>query len=192
MATSVRRVAITVAIAVGVVAAGGASVYTLRASGSPGCPSRKNLRNPTVEFTQAPRYYVTVTLTNPNDCYGFQDEAVEVTFFGPHGRRAISYFEYASGRGPIHGDVGICCRVTLPPHGTWTMRFGSRINDQGQSQLRICNIHFQVMGSQGYDAWKRMPAGGAFTGQPSFPPGWKDTAKPLTIDPTWRDACDAP
>ena len=176
-------------IGLGIVLAGGASVYTLRASGaSPGCPHREDLATPIIGFEQAPKSYITVTLTNPNACYGFDNEPVEITLFGPNGRRAISYY----GEGPVHGDVGICCNVTLPPHGTWTVRLGAPGASQGLDDIRICNVHVEALRSQGYDVWKRMPEGGNITGHGSFPPGWKDTTKPLPDDPTWREPCETP
>lgn len=187
-----RRVTLLGLTAAVMVAAGGASVYTLRASGATACPDREDLLPPIMSFEQAPNYYVTLTLTNPNPCYGFLDEPVDISFFGPHGRRAISYFQVADGTGPVHGDVGVCCTVTLPPRGSWTMRFGNEINNQGRRQVRLCGVRVEPRRSEGLDVWKRMPEGGAITGKGYFPPGWKDTAKPLTVDPSWRDPCGSP
>jgi hypothetical protein len=166
-------------------------VYTLRASGAPdatpGCPAREKLQNPIIGFVQAPHDYVTVTLTNPNACYGFLDEPVEITIFGPHGWRAISYF---GGQAP-HDDVGVCCNVTLPPHGSWTIRLGNKNTPEGSNNYTICNVHVAALKSKGYDVWKRMPDGGAITGHGSFPPDLK-TSPPLPDDPTWRAPCDSP
>lgn len=184
------------ALGLGLLVAGGASTYVLRASGAPnatpGCPAREDLQNPGIDFVQAPDYYVTVTLTNPNACYGFLDEPVELTLYGLEGRRAISYF---GGQAP-HGDVGVCCNVTLPPHGTWTIRLGAKgQNPEGRNQYTICNIHVAAMKSKGYDVWKRMPEGGAITGHGSYPPrSVFDPNKypPLPDEPSWRGTCDSP
>jgi hypothetical protein len=160
-----------VAAGLGVVLAGGAGVYAVRALGDDGCPSRKDLKHPVTDFTQAPRDYITVTLTNPNACFGFKDEPVEIDLFRADGAQAISYFEQAKGNGPAHSDVGVCCEVTLPPHGTWTIRFGgTRALYLGYEDVVICNIHVQAMKSLGYSVWKRMPDGGRVMGHGSPAP----------------------
>ena len=189
---------VALAVSVGaVMVAGGARVYTLRASGDPDCPAIKDLHNPVIEFTQAPHYYTTVTLTNPNACWGFDNEPMVISLYGPNGRRAITY---TAGCCP-HSDVGICCNITLPPHGSWTIRLGSKVNDQGASDVRVCNVHVEPRAHRDATLWKRMPDGGAITGHGSFPPGFRpgylapDYMTPVPVlpdDPTWRDSCDTP
>jgi hypothetical protein len=172
-------------------------MYTLRASGgppdvTPGCPNRKALRPPVLSFKQAPLYYTTVTLTNPNACYGLMDEPVEISLYGPHGQRAITYY----GDGDPHGDVGVCCTVTLPPHGSWSIRLGAKGESQGLEDIRICGLHVEPLKNKDVTTlWQRMPDGGAITGHGSFPPKSEfDPAKfpPLPDDPTWREPCDSP
>jgi hypothetical protein len=189
----VRKLAVGLA-GVGLVLAGGAGIYTLSASGStPGCPRVEKLRDPIIDFTQDPGPdYIDVTLTNPNACYGFRDEPVEITLYGAQGRRFISYF----GDGPPHGDVGVCCTVTLPPHGTWTVRLGAKgQNPSGRGRRTVCNIHVEAIKSKGYSVWKRMPDGGTITGHGSFPPKSvfdPDKYPPLPDDPTLRTPCESP
>lgn len=181
-----RRLAAVAAVTAGLLAAGGASVYTLRASGASRCPDKADLQNPVISFKQAPKHYITVTLTNPNRCYGFLDEPVELSLYGANGRRLISYY----GDGPPHSDVGVCCTVTLPPRGTWTITLGSdRYNGAGLNRIRVCNIHVRALKSNGYDAWKPMPEGGSVTGRGSFPPGFNRHVPPIPDDPGWRAPC---
>jgi len=180
-----------------VLLAGGAGTYALRASGdTDGCPRPEDLPWPVIDFRQEPDHYVTVTLTNPNPCYGFDNEPVEITLYGPNRMRGISY----TGEGPLHGDVGVCCNVTLPPHGTWTMRFGNQEQPNGSRQWRICNIRVDALKSVGYSVWKRMPEGGHVTGRASFPPDHRPgylapdytrPVPPLSDDPTWREPCES-
>lgn len=182
-----------VALGLGIVLAGGAGVYTLRASGGgpdaePGCPDRDALRPPVLSFQQAPLYYTTVTLTNPNACYGLLDEPVEISLYGPRGRRAISYYAY----GGAHSDVGVCCTVTLPPRGSWSIRLGAKGASQGLEDIRVCGLRVDPLKNRDVKTlWRRMPDGGAITGHGSFPPGFKPNP-PLPDDPTWREPCDSP
>lgn len=191
----VRRRALAL-LGFAVVLAGGASVIALRASGDAGCPPKEKLQNPIIDFHQHPQHYIDVTLTNPNDCYGFDNEPVEITLFAANRHRLISYY----GEGPPH-EVGVCCNVTLPPRGTWTIRLGDKINSQGADRVTVCNIRVEAIKSVGYDVWKRMPHGGAITGQGSFPPNFRpgyhppDYTRPvqrLPYDPIWRKPCESP
>jgi len=185
-----RRLTLLLGLSLGLVGTATAGVYAIRVTRDDGCPSRESLAVPRTEFRQE-RYYTVVTLRNENRCYGFDDEAVDITLFGPHHRRAISYWEYAGGRGPVHGDVGICCRVTLPPGGTWRIRLGSPKASQGSESIRVCNVQVRMMRDAGLGVWTRMPPSSAtITGRGVFPPGWKSTAKPLPDDPTWREPCE--
>lgn len=174
-----------------VLLAGGAGVYTLRTSGAlSGCPGRDDLQPLAVSFRQEPRHYIHVTLTNANDCYGIRDEPVEITLYGPHGRRAISYY----GEQAPHGDVGVCCNATVPPHGRWTIRLGAPGASQGLDDIRICGILVEPV-NRDPRVWKRMPQGGDLTGHGSFPPKSvfdPDKFPPLPDDPTWRRPCESP
>jgi hypothetical protein len=182
-----RYVALAVGIGV-VLVAGGARIYTLRASGNGGCPAIKDLHNPVISFQQARRYYVTVTLTNPNACWGIDNEPMAITLYGPNQRRAITY----TGGCCPHSDVGICCNVTLPPRGTWTVRLGNKIVHAGSENYRICNVHVEPLVHRDVSLWKRMPEGGSIVGHGSFPPRSvfdPTKTKSLPDDPTWRAPC---
>lgn len=183
----VRRPALAL-LGLAVVAAGGVGFYTLRASGNDGCPRPEDLQWPVIDYVQQPKHYIDVTLNNPNDCFGFDNEPVEITLFAANRRRAISY----TGEGPPH-EVGVCCNVTLPPHGTWTMRFGSERHSQGQERLTVCNVRVEALKSVGYDVWKRMPDGGSIIGRGSFPPGFDpDRVPSQPHDSTWLVPCESP
>ncbi len=177
--------------AVSLIAAGGAGLYALGATSSDGCPRKKDLRPPTISFEQAETGFVTVTVHNPNRCYGFRDEPIDISIYGtPDMRRAISY--YADGA--PHSDVGVCCRMTLPPQGTWSIRLGSTsVNRLGKRELRICNIRFELPRNKGDDALVRMPEGGAITGRGSFPPDFTPkTSPPRPYEPSWHLPCETP
>ncbi len=155
---------------------GMAGVAAARVLWNDGCPARSDLVRPTVTFEQV-KTRVTVTLANPNRCWGMRDQPVQLDLYGTDRAFLMSYLA----GGVPHRDVGICCVVTLAPRARWSIN----LRPPFERPAKIGDVQILPRFTDGQFRWTRMPEVGDVIGSGSPPP---PTPEPSAATPLPDDA----